>query len=1021
MSGKKRNSGKSVDNSPQPESSSVLPAAPSVAVVSDALPVEVPPEPAWGAETAALRAQLVLLEEELQANLLAAKTLGAKAGAAEVRAQAAEGLAQAERECRTVTQQKLEAAVAALEGERRALLIERQRLEQLGDAIRAEAKVITAKDVAAALVVEEGARAERRAAEERERSARRSAEETAFARRRAEVEQQLSAAQALANEAEARRLRAVAAGEGAHVAAAAERERRLAERELDGLREAAAAVDRAHAEAVALLAKAQGDARQVIEAAEAGVRTLWEEARSDAGEVRQKAADEAAVRARNAADAAALSLARAEAEAAKLRGEAERAKVRAEGDAEQRVATAQLEADTLLSAAKCEAAEILARAALDIESLRSRRLSEAAAAEADLQARADVLDGRERELRSLEVELRAEKARQERRARALEDREADLDLDQRDLKDRRLALDQREHRLGAARVAQLEQELAEQRQRVEALGAHGLDLSAQRDTLAQALRDLGGADAAARLEELERLRRRVADLGVELTTRVDVGEVRRLQQEVDILRVFRDRAQATEDERRRLELGQLDIDSRVQVLRTEADRAARARDSAEQRVRELEAEQGQLQQQLSEVARVRAEMDALRSDRDWIDQERQRLLEQLQIRRKAGEESMRRHYGRIALFDDPAGPLQALMAAQRITTDTAPGAPERFGDLAKLLQHRMSKHKETQDDQGRRYRIDDVRAFLACMASSRLIVLKGLSGTGKTSLPLYAARALGGVCGVVKVQSGWRDRVDLVGTYNAFTEELRSQPFSELLYAASCEELRDRPFFIVLDECNLSRVEYYFADLLSELQEPKDEHRLRLLERAPGDAWPKHLDQGIELKIPRNIWFVLTANEDESTFELADKTFDRAAVLQMDQQAPPTVEAHTRDEQPKAISAKWFIGELQRRGRRAMDKDRDAWLGKVQGALLEKLGYGLGNRFPEQARAFIHVFEDLGGDPNDALDRLVATKVLRKVERERDPNRYAEVEAIRAEVAKIPGGKAARSLPLLDRTLKGLR
>jgi hypothetical protein len=862
----------------------------------------------------------------------------------------------------------------------------------------------------------------RREAEEQARAQRRAEAEAALARRHAEVEARLQTLRAQADEAESRKLRAEAEGAGAHAAASAARERALASREAEAVHEADQLVQAARAQAAALVAAARVEARQLVDQAQVTAAEAWDEARAEIAEARVAAADERAEQARRATEAALAAHAKAEAAAATLRGEAERAKVRAEGDAEQVVATAQLEADTLLSAARAEAAEIVARAALEIEALRLQRMAEAAEREAEVRDRAEALDAQERELRDLEEQLRVERARQERKGRALAEREADLAVDQAEVRTRRDALMEREQKLGAARVADLELRVEELQQRGETYKAQGLEIAAERDRLQQALDALGGADASVRLDEVVRLRARVDQLNVELATRVDVAEVTRLQREVDHLRHFREHAEATEADRQRLELSQLDLDQRVRLLRGEAERAQRARDTAEQRVKELEQERGELEAKLGDEARHEAEVRAITADRDWHAQEHGRLLEQLQIRRNAANDSMRRHYGRIALFDDASnGPLQELLRQQRLVAALAPQEGGSLKDLATTVQARMAQHKETDDDPGRRYRIDDVRAFFACLASSRMLVLKGLSGTGKTSLPLYAARALGGVCGIVKVQSGWRDRMDLVGTYNAFTEELRSQPFSELLYAASTDELKDRPYFIVLDECNLSRVEYYFADLLSELQEPKDEHRLRLLERAPGAAWPKHLDQGIELKIPRNVWFILTANEDESTFELADKTFDRSAVLQMNEQAPDRVDAMDSSAVPRSVSAAWLRKELQRVSRPSLDKERGEWIAKVQEAVLLKLGYGLGNRFPEQARSFVQVFTAMGGDPSHALDRLVASKVLRKVERERDPNRRSEVEAVQAVVKSIPGGSAPLCAALLERTIKGLR
>jgi hypothetical protein len=846
---------------------------------------------------------------------------GARIGRAEAVAVFLQGELEAEKATRDAAVDRLQHALADIEFEKSLLGEERKQLGAAVEANRAQARALVAEESVALREAEELARDKRRAAEEKARQDRWAELDAALHRRRQEVEAQLKVLQQQANEAEARLARAVAAGQNAHEAAAAERERALAQREAQALEDAEEVIDEARTTGEELRARAVQEAHRIVDEARARAATLWEEARQKVATDRESVAADLALRARKAADEAAQALKAAEQKAAELRGEADRGRQKAESVAAQTIASAQLEADLLRKRAQDEAAEIVARAALTIDALRRDRLALAESEEARLAALSDALDQREKELRGLEATLRGEKARLERRAQTLGERESDLDLDQRQVNDRRDALNSREARLGASRVAVLEQELEEMRQRNQTLRDHSLAIAAERDRVAKALDDLGGANAAARVDEVERLRKQVSSLQVELSQAAHTDDVARLQREVDHLRHFRERALAVDADRQRLELSQMDIDTRVGLLRAEAERAARARDTALNRVKELEDERGHLEVSIAEKARAEGEIKALRLDRDWLDQERQRLMEQLQIRRDAVEESMRRRYGRIALYDSPDGPLQELIADQKLTKKPLPANGIDLATLAGHIQRRMADHRETDDDRGRRYRIDDVRSFIACLATSRMLVLKGLSGTGKTSLPLYAARALGGVCGVVKVQSGWRDRMDLVGTYNAFTEELRSQPFSELLYAASCDELRDRPFFIVLDECNLSRVEYYFADLLSELQEPKNEHRLRLLERAPGDKYPRHLSQGVELKIPRNVWFILTANEDESTFELADKTFDRSAVLQMDEQAPRELDGRPNGSLAESVSARAIIDVMRKVSARSLAAD----------------------------------------------------------------------------------------------------
>ena len=160
------------------------------------------------------------------------------------------------------------------------------------------------------------------------------------------------------------------------------------------------------------------------------------------------------------------------------------------------------------------------------------------------------------------------------------------------------------------------------------------------------------------------------------------------------------------------------------------------------------------------------------------------------------------------------------------------------------------------------------------------MLLQGISGTGKTSLPLAFASAVGGGIEIIEVQAGWRDRQDLVGYYNAFHRHYYATNFLQALYKAGTPAYRDRLFLMVLDEINLSRPEQFFADFLSALEQPVGERRLTLVNDPVSQA-PRLMMEGRHLPIPPNVWFIGTANHDESTAEFADKTYDRAHVMEM--------------------------------------------------------------------------------------------------------------------------------------------
>ena len=126
-----------------------------------------------------------------------------------------------------------------------------------------------------------------------------------------------------------------------------------------------------------------------------------------------------------------------------------------------------------------------------------------------------------------------------------------------------------------------------------------------------------------------------------------------------------------------------------------------------------------------------------------------------------------------------------------------------------------------------------------------------------------------------------RDRFDLIGHFNSFRQEFKEEKFLQALYRARCPGFADRPYIIVLDEMNLSRPEQYFAVMLSALERSPEERMLELMS-SPIQNPPSGLERdGRHLKIPANVWFVGTANHDETTLEFAPKTYDRSHVMEL--------------------------------------------------------------------------------------------------------------------------------------------
>ncbi len=175
------------------------------------------------------------------------------------------------------------------------------------------------------------------------------------------------------------------------------------------------------------------------------------------------------------------------------------------------------------------------------------------------------------------------------------------------------------------------------------------------------------------------------------------------------------------------------------------------------------------------------------------------------------------------------------------------------------------------------------RIFLAGMASSKTMILEGISGTGKTSLAYAMGKFFQNDADIISVQPSWRDRSEMLGYFNEFTKKFKETDFLKAVYETT---YRNDLNLIVLDEMNLARVEYYFADFLSLLEMPNpNEWQIGLIvDQQPED--PAHFKEG-KLLIPQNVWFIGTANRDDSTFAITDKVYDRVASIEMNEKAVP--------------------------------------------------------------------------------------------------------------------------------------
>jgi hypothetical protein len=261
-----------------------------------------------------------------------------------------------------------------------------------------------------------------------------------------------------------------------------------------------------------------------------------------------------------------------------------------------------------------------------------------------------------------------------------------------------------------------------------------------------------------------------------------------------------------------------------------------------------------------------------------------------------------------------------------------------------------------------------MHAALNFLAHKHFVILSGLSGTGKTQLALKYARAVHGVTTndaadpflfVCPVRPEWTDPTGLTGYYDVLSNRYVVPPFLEAVLLATAH--RESPVFVVLDEMNLARVEYYFSDVLSgvETGEPLQLHSSGVpLEGSTGTTVPA------ALPLPRNLYIVGTVNIDETTNPVSDKVLDRAIVIDM-----------------STVDLAGFLDGLETR-EPALKPARDACSEQLIAAqqMMASYGLGFGYRVAEEAVRY-HAFaaEYLKDDAASVTDDLMVQKVLVKL------------------------------------------
>ena len=272
------------------------------------------------------------------------------------------------------------------------------------------------------------------------------------------------------------------------------------------------------------------------------------------------------------------------------------------------------------------------------------------------------------------------------------------------------------------------------------------------------------------------------------------------------------------------------------------------------------------------------------------------------------------------------------------------------------------------------YKIKIIRLFVAALGATRLVILQGISGTGKTSLPYAWGKFISRDATIASVQPSWRDRTELFGYFNEFTKKFNETEVLKAMYEAS---YNDEMYLTILDEMNIARVEYYFAEMLSILEMPsRDEWVIDLVPNVwPND--PKHLPDG-KLKIPDNMWYIGTINNDDSTFMVTDKVYDRAMPIDINDKGQPFDAPDTEGIRINSSYLESLFNKAKQE--HAVSQDTLNKLEDMDNYVIEHFRLAFGNRIVKHIKEFIPVYVACGGSELDGFDYILCKKVLRKFE-----------------------------------------
>lgn len=317
---------------------------------------------------------------------------------------------------------------------------------------------------------------------------------------------------------------------------------------------------------------------------------------------------------------------------------------------------------------------------------------------------------------------------------------------------------------------------------------------------------------------------------------------------------------------------------------------------------------------------------------------------------------------------------------------------------ATAISHSLSIMGVTEACEAEGYMISpaELANFVLAMTVSPLVILSGISGTGKSLLPRKFAKLTNSRCQPIPVQPQWADNSDLFG----YVPSLASGTFVKGKLIDPILDAKSNPdslYIALLDEMNLAPVEHYFSDFLSVAESRERTDFGIISDPLPLDL-PIVVDQQFsdlcaqlrETHLPHNLRVVGTANMDETTHSFSPKVLDRAFTIEFDD---PDLTAFAGNKSVAATSFESLaravinptnainILEAQNRSQDLFEHVA-IWLNEIQG-ILSPAGIKFGYRTRDAILLYLHHWREFGLSDvltgYAALDFCLLQKILPKI------------------------------------------